>query len=91
MGKKLFVGNLSFSPSEMDLRAHFEGAGFQVDQVTIVNDRETGQSRGFGFIEMADADAAISKLDGQELDGRELRINEAQERRPRGGGGGGRY
>lgn len=93
MGTKIFVGNLSFNTNEADLSAHFEQAGFTADKVTIVNDRETGRSRGFGFIEMATAEqasSARSALDGQELDGRALRINEANERPAHSGGGGGR-
>ncbi|MHC4959444.1 MAG: RNA recognition motif domain-containing protein [Planctomycetota bacterium] len=92
MGTRIFVGNLSFNTNDADLRSHFEAAGFQVNEVTIVNDRETGRSRGFGFVEMSsddDAQAAMNALDGQELDGRALRINEAQERQRGGGGGGG--
>ncbi len=91
MGSKLFIGNLSFDTTEVSLKGHFERAGFQVDRVTIVNDRETGRPRGFGFVEMpeGDTDAAISALDGQTLDGRELCVNEAKERAPRSGGGGG--
>ncbi len=69
MGTKIFVGNLSFNTSEADLTAHFAQAGFEADKVTIVNDRETGRSRGFGFVEMATAEqaaSAMSALDGQE-------------------------
>ncbi len=96
MGTKIFVGNLSFNTTEAGLRAHFERASLQVEDVSIVMDRETGRPRGFGFVQMAsddDAATAISALDGQELDGRPLRINEANERPPRrdGGGGGGGY
>ncbi|MEM8882478.1 MAG: RNA-binding protein [Planctomycetota bacterium] len=98
MGTRLFVGNLNFVTTEMDLRSHFEQAGFTVNQVTIVTDRETGRPRGFGFVEVESNDSArsaIDSLDGQELDGRPLRINEARERERggggnRGGGGGGR-
>ena len=92
MGTRLFVGNLNFATTEPDLRALFEGAGFQVNDVTIVTDRETGRPRGFGFVEVGNEDQcrdAISSLDGQELDGRPLRINEARERERGGGGGGG--
>ncbi len=83
MGTKIFVGNLSFNTNEADLSAHFEQAGFTADKVTIVNDRETGRSRGFGFIEMDDdaaADKAIQALDGSQMGGRDLRVNEARER-----------
>ena len=93
MGTKIFVGNLSFNTNEADLSEHLEKAGFTANKVTIVNDRETGRSRGFGFIEMATAEqasSAMSALDGQELDGRALRINEANERPAHSGGGGGR-
>ena len=93
MGTKIFVGNLSFDTNEADLAAHFEQAGFTADKVTVVNDRETGRSRGFGFVEMATAEqasSAMSALDGQELGGRALRINEANERPARSGGGGSR-
>jgi RNA recognition motif-containing protein len=92
MGTKVFVGNLSFDTTESALRTHFEGAGVKVDDVAIIMDRETGRPRGFGFVQLASADdaaTAMSKLDGQSLDGRELRINEANERPQRNGGGGG--
>jgi RNA recognition motif-containing protein len=92
MGTRLFVGNLNFATTENDLRSLFEGEGFQVNDVTIVTDRETGRPRGFGFVEVGTEDQcrdAISRLDGQELDGRPLRINEARERERGGGGGGG--
>jgi RNA recognition motif-containing protein len=92
MGTKIFVGNISFDATEQDLNDLFSGDGRQVDRVSIVTDRETGRPRGFAFVEMgseADASAAISALDGQELHGRALRVNEAHDK-PRGGGGGGR-
>ena len=92
MGTRLFVGNLNFATTEPDLRSHFEQAGFDVSQVTIVTDRETGRPRGFGFVEVGNDDqcrSAIDQLDGQDLDGRPLRINEARERERGGGGGGG--
>ena len=92
MGTKIFVGNLSFNTDDAMLSAHFEQAGFAAEKVTVVNDRETGRSRGFGFVEMATAEKAsdaMSALDGQELDGRALRINEANERPARSGDGGG--
>jgi RNA recognition motif-containing protein len=86
----IYVGNLPFNATEQDLRALFERHG-TVESVKLINDRETGKPRGFGFVEMAQADAqaAIQALNGQELGGRPLRINEAQERpqRPRQGGG----
>jgi RNA recognition motif-containing protein len=86
----IYVGNLPFNATEPDLRALFERHG-TVESVKLINDRETGKPRGFGFVEMApaDAQAAIQALNGQQLGGRPLRINEAQERpqRPRQGGG----
>ena len=91
MGTRLYVGNLSFQTSEQSLRAAFEQNGQKVVEVKIVTDRETGQPRGFAFVEMAtpaDAQAALSAWDGQSLDGRTLKVNEARERT--GGGGGGR-
>jgi RNA recognition motif-containing protein len=91
-GARLYVGNLSFNTSEAALRAVFEEDGRQVVEVKIVTDRDTGQSRGFGFVEMAspaDAEAAIAANDGRQLDGRTLRVNIAQERTGGGGGGGG--
>jgi RNA recognition motif-containing protein len=88
MSKKIYVGNLSFDTSEQGLRNLFSKHG-QVHSATIVTDRETGRSRGFGFVEMdaAAAQAAISALDQTELDGRNLRVNEAKPREDRGGGG----
>jgi len=97
MGTRLYVGNLSFQTSEETLRAAFEQDGRKVLEVKIVTDRDTGQPRGFAFVEMsstADAQSAIAALDGQALDGRSLKVNEAQERSGgggRGGGRGGRY
>jgi len=91
MGSKVFVGNLSFNVSDDQLRALFEGEGLQVQEVNIVKDRDTGRPRGFAFVEMASDEAArtaIEKLDGQELDGRALRVAEAREKAPRRGGGG---
>jgi RNA recognition motif-containing protein len=91
-GARLYVGNLSFKTMESTLRAAFEAAGGKVVDVKIITDRETGQSRGFGFVEFSsteEANAAISAMDGQELDGRRLRVNLAQERTGGGGGGGG--
>jgi RNA recognition motif-containing protein len=92
MGKRLYVGNLSFQSTEATLTAAFEGNGRKVSSVHIVADRDTGQPRGFAFVEMAsdsDASEAIKALDGKELDGRSLRVNEAEERRPQGGAGSG--
>jgi RNA recognition motif-containing protein len=93
MSTRLFVGNLSFHTSEQDLQEAFAECGDVVD-LKIISDRETGRSRGFGFVTMGTPDEArkaIETLDGQEMDGRTLRVNEAEERRDRGGfGGGGR-
>ncbi len=89
---RLYVGNLSWDTTEDSLRNTFSQDGRSVTEVHIVSDRETGRPRGFAFVEMgskADADGAISTLDGSELDGRNIKVNEAQERQPRGGGGGG--
>jgi RNA recognition motif-containing protein len=85
----IYVGNLPFSANEADLRVLFERHG-TVDSVKLINDRETGRPRGFGFVEMpsAEAQAAIAALNGYEMNGRALRINEAQERAPRPPGGG---
>ena len=84
---KIYVGNLPFSASENEIRELFSQHG-TVESVSLITDRETGRPRGFGFVEMARADAtrAIQNLNGRELGGRPLRVNEAQER----GGGGGR-
>jgi len=86
---KLYVGNLPFSATEDSLRALFAEHG-TVDKVALVNDRETGRPRGFGFVEMPNADAsrAMQALNGKDFGGRPLKVNEAQDR-PRGGGGGG--
>ncbi len=87
--KKIYVGNLPFSATEDEITELF-GAHGTVHSVALINDRDTGRPRGFGFVEMDDneAMAAIQALDGKELGGRALRVNEAQDR-PRGGGGGG--
>lgn len=87
---KIYVGNLPFSATEQDIRALFEQHG-AVQSVALINDRETGRPRGFGFVEMSSADAqsAIQSLNGKDMGGRPLRINEAQERQGGGGGGGG--
>ncbi len=90
----IFVGNLSFNSSEHDVRALFEQHG-GVSSVNLITDRDTGRPRGFGFVEMSNNDEArkaISALDGVDLDGRNLKVNEAKAResRPRNGGGGGR-
>lgn len=88
---KIYVGNLPFSADEAAVRQLFEQHG-KVDSVSLINDRETGRPRGFGFVEMPSADAAraIQSLNGQNMGGRPLRVNEAQERERGGGGGGGR-
>ena len=86
----IYVGNLSFSATEQDVRSLFERYG-KVDSVKLIMDRETGKPRGFGFVDMeqAEAQGAIQALNGHQLNGRPLRVNEAQERpqRPRQGGG----
>jgi len=92
MGTRLYVGNLPFSTDESQLRALFGQNERQVEEVKLISDRETGRPRGFGFVEMAssqDADSAIQELNGYELDGRQLTVNEARERSGGGGGGGG--
>ena len=92
MGSKLYVGNLNFTTSEDALRAAFAADGRSVKEVAIPSDRETGRPRGFAFVTMgsdADAKAAIAALDGKDLDGRSLRVNEAQDKPRTGGGGGG--
>lgn len=90
MSKKLYVGNLSFDTTENDLDTLFAQAG-EVESVRIITDRDTGRSRGFGFVEMRDEDGekAISQFNGTELAGRALTVNEARPRVNRDGGGGG--
>jgi RNA recognition motif-containing protein len=90
MGKRLYVGNLGFDVSDKELEELFAQAGV-CENVTIITDRSTGQSRGFGFVEMAsiaDAQNAIQQFDGHEFKGRTLKVNEAREREGGGGGGG---
>jgi RNA recognition motif-containing protein len=90
MGRRLYVGNLSYNTTELSLREAFGQVGTVAD-AKIVMDRETGRPRGFGFVEMSsdqEAQEAIQQLNGRELDGRAINVNEAQERG--GGGGGGR-
>jgi RNA recognition motif-containing protein len=84
---KIYVGNLPFSATEEAVRALFSQHG-TVQSVTLINDRETGRPRGFGFVEMSQGDAAkaIQSLNGHNMDGRPLKVNEAQDK-PRGGGG----
>src|SRR3954464_15431472 len=91
MGNRLYVGNLSFSTTRETLESAFAAAG-EVREISMPTDRETGQPRGFAFVTMGTAQAAtsaISQLNGTMLDGRSLKVNEAQERTPGGGGGGG--
>ena len=87
---KLYVGNLPWRATEAELKEVFGSFG-KVLSVSIVTDRDTGRSRGFGFVEMDDADMAkaLNGANGRELDGRQLRVSEARERAPRSGGGGG--
>ena len=88
---KLYVGNLSFGTTNQDLNDLFGAIG-AVESTNIIEDRETGRSRGFGFVEMssqADGEAAIAQLNGKEVDGRELKVNEAKPQEKRGGFGGG--
>ncbi|RZU99313.1 RNA recognition motif domain-containing protein [Spiribacter vilamensis] len=86
--KSIYVGNLPFSASEDEVRDLFANYG-EVKEVRMISDRETGRPRGFGFVRMdpAQADAAIEALNGTDMGGRTLRINEAQDRKPGGGGG----
>jgi len=89
--KNIFVGNLDFNTSEDELRKLFEPHG-QVDRITILTDRDTGRSRGFGFVEMAsdeDGEKAITALNGSQIGGRTINVNEARPKAERGGGGGG--
>ncbi len=91
MGKKLYVGNLPYSVADSDLQRLFEAHG-SVVSAQVIMDRDTGRSKGFGFVEMgndSEAQAAISALNGSEVDGRSLTVNEARPK-PDGGGGGGR-
>ena len=91
MGTKLYVGNLSFRTTSEDLREHFSQAG-TVESASVIEDRDTGRSRGFGFVEMAtpeDAAAAIEQFNGKEFGGRNLTVNEARPKTERSGGGGG--
>ena len=88
MGRKLYVGNLPYSATEQSLREAFSASG-TVDSVSLITDRDSGQSKGFGFVEMAtdqEAQAATQAMNGQTLDGRQIKVNEAK---PKGSGGGG--
>lgn len=88
---KLYVGNLPFSATEDSVRALFAPHG-TVERISLITDRDTGRPRGFGFVEMSNAEAsrAMQALNGKDFEGRALKINEAQERERSGGGGGGR-
>ncbi len=90
MSTKLYVGNLSFRTTSEDLKEAFSAAG-TVESASVIEDRETGRSRGFGFVEMAtpeEAAAAIEQFNGKDLGGRNLTVNEAKPKADRGGGGG---
>lgn len=92
MGRKIYVGNLSYGVRDSDLEDLFAAHG-TVQSAQVITDRATGTSKGFGFVEMGtdqEAQAAISALNGKELEGRNLTVNEARPREERGGGGGGR-
>ena len=92
MGKKLYIGNLAFNVNDQDLQELFAQVG-ECESVAVIADRATGQSRGFGFVEMssnADAQKAIQQFDGQEFKGRALKVNEARDRERNRSGGGGR-
>jgi len=93
MSTKLYVGNLAFQTTSEQLQTMFAQAG-TVESVSLIEDRETGRSRGFGFVEMQTKEegaAAIQQFNGKDLDGRALKVNEAKPREDRGGGGGSRY
>jgi RNA recognition motif-containing protein len=92
MGRKLYVGNLGFDVTNQELQDAFAAVG-TCESVAVITERETGRSRGFGFVEMAseaEAEKAIQELDGREIKGRAIRVSAAQEQGGRGGGGGGR-
>jgi RNA recognition motif-containing protein len=91
MGRKLYVGNLPYSATETSLREAFSASG-TVDSVTLITDRDTGQSKGFGFVEMStdqEAQAATQAMNGASIDGRQLKVSEAKPKASGGGGGGG--
>ena len=91
MGKKLFIGSLAWATDSSGLQTAFERFG-AIEEATVISDRETGRSRGFGFVTFTDegpAQQAISEMSGTDLDGRPIVVNEAKEQAPRGGGGGG--
>jgi len=90
MGKKLFIGSLAWATDSASLQAAFERFG-AIEEATVISDRESGRSRGFGFVtftEEGPAQQAISEMNGTDLDGRPIVVNEAKEQAPRGGGGG---
>jgi len=92
MAKKLFVGGLSWDTTDDGLRQAFASYG-EITEAKVITERDSGRSRGFGFVTFAqddDAKTAISKMDGTSLDGKTIKVNEAQEKSPRRGGGGGR-
>ena len=91
MGKKLFVGSLAWATDSSGLRTAFERFG-EIEEAQVISDRETGRSRGFGFVTFTEEGVtqnAISEMNGAELDGRPIVVNEARDQAPRGGGGGG--
>ena len=91
MGRKLYVGNLPYSATDQSLREAFSASG-TVDSVNVITDRDTGQSKGFAFIEMAsdrEAQAAMQAMNGATIDGRQIKVNEAKPKGSGGGGGGG--
>src|SRR5215204_3428041 len=93
MGSKLYVGNLSYNTTSSDLETLCSAHG-TVQSAEVIQDRDTGQSKGFGFVQMggnAEAQAVITALNGHQMDGRALTVNEAKPREPRSGGGGGGY
>lgn len=93
MGRKLYVGNLPYSATEETLRETFSRCG-TVDSANMITDRDTGRSKGFGFVEMSsdsEAQTAIQELNGSTLEDRQIKVNEAKPRAPRGGGGGNRW
>ena len=90
MGKKLFIGSLAWATDSSGLQTAFERFG-AIEEATVISDRETGRSRGFGFVTFTDEgpeQQAISEMNGTDLDGRPIVVNEAKEQAPRGGGGG---
>lgn len=93
MGKKIYVGNLPYTTDDAELEGHFSAFG-QVESARIITDRETGRSKGFGFVEMTsddEASQAIEKLNGSQLGGRQITVSEARPQQPRSGGGGGGF